>query len=45
MTFLADFQDQKKVVDVNLFLRSFRPPPSKPYFLNDDLYIFLDPGV
>ena len=44
MTFLADFQDQKKVVDVTLFLRSFRPP-SKPYFLNDDLYIILDPGV
>ncbi len=26
MTFLADFQDQKNVVDVTLFLRSFRPP-------------------
>jgi hypothetical protein len=29
MTFLADFQDQKKVVDVTdvtLVLRSFRPP-------------------
>jgi hypothetical protein len=40
MTFLADFQDQKKVVDVTLFCVHL-----DPYFLNDDLYIFLDPGV
>jgi hypothetical protein len=44
MTFLADFQDQKKVVNVTLFCVHLYPP-SKPYFLNADLYIFLDPGV